>query len=372
MQFLRKMLLVLVAAALPFLLFATAFDFGIYNVVGKPKPVKKILSDSGIYGSVVSQALNQAKTTSNGTSQVSLLDPEIKKAAEESFNPQVVQTSSEKVIDGIYDWLGGKSAQPDISVDLSSPKNNFAEKVGQAAKTRAESLPVCTSAPATIDPLSATCLPPGVTPSQVGDQARDAILKGQGFLQHPTITAESFKGANNQSVFDKPKVKQAPKRYQLATKVPYILAALSVLAILAIVFLSTSRRKGVKRVAITLVIVGVILLLFAWGFNRIMTHDVIPKSVPKVALDNKLLQSNVQILATELTQSIHQNYLVFGLAYLALGIAAFLVSMLLGRGGGKKAPQPTKSAPAKPVQPPPQRLVSRPPQRPKSPPRIQG
>jgi hypothetical protein len=119
MQFLRKMLLVLVAAALPFLLFATAFDFGIYNVVGKPKPVKKILSDSGIYGSVVSQALNQAKTTSNGTSQVSLLDPEIKKAAEESFNPQVVQTSSEKVIDGIYDWLGGKSAQPDISVDLS-------------------------------------------------------------------------------------------------------------------------------------------------------------------------------------------------------------------------------------------------------------
>jgi hypothetical protein len=328
MQLLRRTLLVLAATALPLLLFATAFDFGVYNIVGKPQPVKKILSDSGIYGSVVSQALNQSKTTSDSTTQ------------------------------------------PEFNVDLSAAKNNFADRVGQAAKTRAQTLPVCTSVPASTDPLSATCLPMGVTPAQVGDQAKNAVLNGQGFLEHPAITADSFKGANNQSIFDKPKVKQAPKRYQLATKVPFILAALSLLSMLAVVFLSDSRRKGIRRVAIILIIVGIALLLFAWAFNRVMTHNVIPESIPKVALDNKVLQSNVQILATEVTQNIHHNYLVFGIGYLALGIAALLVSMFLRKGGIQRAPAaPEKRAATSGPSAKPARKPAPPP---KSPPKIQG
>jgi hypothetical protein len=373
MQFVRRTFLVLCGLALPALLFATAIDFGIYHVAGTAAPVKKILSDSGIYGSVVSQALNQAKTTSNGSSQVSLLDLEIKNAAEGSFSPQVVQSSSEKVIDGVYDWLGGKTPQPVFNVDLSGPKNDFADKVGQLAKDRAAKLPVCTSAPTNIDPLSATCLPPGITPAQVGVQAKNDVLAGQGFLEHPTITAENFKGATNQSIFDKPKSKQAPKRYQLAVKLPFILAALALLTMLAIIFLSNSRRKGIRRAAIILSISGLFMLLFAWGFNRIMTHNVIPDTIPKVALDNKVLQSNVQIVATEVVQRIHQNYLIFGIGYLALGILGLLVAMLMGKGGGKKVPAPAKTTTSKQMPAPAPRQAQRPASpRPKSPPKIQG
>jgi hypothetical protein len=368
MQFVRKALLVLVGVAFPALLFATAFDFGVLHVVGSPTPVKKILSDSGIYNSVVGSALDQAKKSSTGGSEVSLTDPLIKKAAEDSFSPQVVQSSTEKVIDGIYDWLDGKTAQPDFNVDLANVKTTFAQKVGQAAQTKAATLPACTTPPTTTDPFTATCLPPGVTPAHVGEQAKNDVLGGQGFLEHPNITASSVKSeGSNQSVFDN-KLKDTPKQYQRVKKTPFILATLTVAAILAIIFLSVTRRKGLRHVGVTMSVVGAFMLLFAWGLNRVAVHN----AIPKISMDNKVLQSNVQHLATDLVHSVDKNYWVFGAIYLGLGVLAILIAMLLGRGGNNKKsskpPAPASDTPA-PAAASPARKA---PQKPKSTPRIQG
>jgi hypothetical protein len=367
MQFMRRTLLVLVGGVLPFLLFATAFNFGVLHVVGSPPPIKKILSDSGIYSSVVGSALDQAKTSSNGSTEVSLIDPAIKKAAQESFSPRVVQDSSEKAIDGIFNWLDGKSAQPDFNIDLTNTKSDFAEKVGQAAQTKAATLPKCTSAPATTDPFGLTCLPAGITPAQVGEQAKNDVLTGQGFLEHPSITANSIKSDNGQSVFESGNLKEAPKRYQLFKKTPYILLCLVVLAVLAIIFLHTSRRRGFKQVAVTFAFAGVFMLGFAWGLNRVVSQNIIPQ----INLDNKVLQSNVRILASDLTQSIDQNYWIFGIAYASIGIIVLLLLMLKGKGGGNKIPAPAQTpiAESKPA-PKPQQKPARP--KPKSSPRIQG
>jgi protein-S-isoprenylcysteine O-methyltransferase Ste14 len=370
MHFVRRSFLVLVGVVLPFLLFATALDFGVLRVAGSPEPVKKILADSGIYSSLVSSALDQAQKSTSNSGEVSLTDPAIKKAAQESFSPQVVQSSTEKVINGVYDWLDGKTSEPDFSVDLTSTKTTFAEKVGQAAKTRAAGLPVCTSAPASTDPLSATCLPPGVTPTQIGEQAKNSVLSGQGFLEHPNITAGSIKNSNSgQSVFDT-SLKDAPKRYRLAKKTPFILSGLTILAVLAVIFLHSSRRQGLRRAGIIVAAAGVFMLFFAWSLNRAVAENVIPK----ISLDNKVLTGNVQILASEVTQKIDQNYWIFAIGYLALGILAILVTLLI-RKGGKKVPAAASSQGAS--QPPAHKPASSPPQRPtapkpKSPPKIQG
>jgi hypothetical protein len=371
MQFVRRSFLTIFGAALPLLLLATAFNFGVLQVIGSPEPVKKILSGSGIYNSVVGTALEQAKTTSSGTSEVSLNDPTIKKAAQESFSPDVVKNSSEKVVDGIYVWLDGKSPQPQFDIDLSNAKNDFADKVGEAAKTKAATLPVCTSAPTTTDPFSATCVPPGVTPEQIGEQAKNDVLKGQGFLEHPKITASSFKSASgNHSLFEG-KLKGAPKKYQLAKKTPYILAGLTILAMLAIVFLSTTRRKGLRRVGVILAIVGVFMLAFAWGLNRVVTQNI----TPKIVVENKVLQSNMRNLATDITHRVDRNYWIFGIVYAALGLILILTTLFVGRNRSKKSPAATKAQAVNqtpqnnPV--PSQQPLPAPPRR-KSPPRIQG
>jgi hypothetical protein len=370
MQFVRRALLTIFGASLPLLLLATAVNFSILRIVGSPGPVKQILSESGIYNSVVGNALDQAKKSSGGSSEVSLTDPAIKNAAEESFNPHVVQDSSEKVIDGVYGWLDGKSSKPDFSIDLSDAKNNFAEKVGQAAKTKAATLPVCTSAPTTTDPFSATCIPPGVTPAQVGEQAKNDVLKGQGFLEHPVVTANSFKSATgNDSVFDG-KLKNAPKQFQRAKKTPFILAGLTILAMLAIVFLSATKRKGLRHVGITLALVGALMLAIAWGLNRVVAQNI----TPKIIVENKVLQNSVRTLATDLAHRIDQNYWIFGIAYTLLGLILIISTLFIGRNRSKKEPKQTSANETRPSREPEPHPVQRPapPPRPKSRPRIQG
>jgi hypothetical protein len=361
MDFVRKALLVLLTPILPLLLFATALDFGILRVAGSPAPVKNLLVESGIYNSVVSNALDQAQKSAGDSNTISLENSQVKQAAESSFSPQVVQQSTEKVIDGVYDWLGGKTPQPDFSVNLTSVKSSFAEKVGEAAKNNAVTLPACAPSviPSSGDPFSANCLPRGVTPEQVGEQAKQQVLNAQGFLKNPNITAKSVQSSgSNQDVFNG-QLKDAPKQYQRVKKTPFILVALTLLAIAGIIFLNSSRRKGLKHVGIVLLTTGIFMLFFAWGLNRVVTHNVIPK----IKLDNKVLQTSVHKLANELTHGVDQNYWIFGGVYTALGILAVGGATFIKRGA--KTPQPVPAKPANPSAP-----KAAP--KPKSPAKVQG
>ncbi len=348
MQFVRKLLLVLITPLLPLLLFALAFDIGVLRVAGSPEPVKKILADSGVYNSVIPSALDQAQKASSGGSEVSLTGPAVKSAAQASFTPAVVQQSTEKAIDGIYNWLNGKTPKPDFNIDLSGTKANFANGVAQAAQAKAASLPACPAGrpPTSVDVFSATCLPRGFSPTQAANQAKNDVLSGQGFLEHPVITADSVKGSNpNQSIFEG-QFKNAPKQFQRVKKTPVILAVLAVLAIGGIIFLSPSRRQGLRHVGVTLAAIGLFMLAFAWVLN----WGAANKLTPNIKLDNVVLQSNVRKVVTDVAQKIDQNYWTFGVAYAVVGALAIAGAMYLGPRGKQPAvalekPEPVAANP---------------------------
>jgi hypothetical protein len=348
MQFARKALLVLATALLPVLLFATAVDIGILRIVGSPAPVKKILSGSGIYGSAVDQVLEQNSKVSAGGQEISLTDPAIKSAAKTSFSPQVVQDTSEKIIDGTYDWLNGKTSQPNFNVDLSTSKATFAANVGTAATERASTLPVCPgrTIPSASNPLDITCLPRGLTPAQVGAQAQSDVLHGEGFLDNPVISPDQFKGSgSNQPIFSG-QLKNLPAQYRRIKATPVILIILSILSTLGVIFLSATKRKGLKHVGIILVTIGVFMMVFAWVLNLAATHTL----VPNIKLDNKVLQTNVKKMATDTFQHVDKNYWEFGAGYTALGVLVIGGLLFIGRNteavvagtDSKPSPQPTK------------------------------
>jgi hypothetical protein len=350
MHFIRKAALVFAGSLLPALLFATALDIGILRIVGSPGPVKKILSNSGIYGSAVEQVLNENGKVTAAGNDISLTDPAIKSAAQKSFSPEVVQDTTEKVIDGVYDWLNGKVAQPDFSIDLSAAKATFASNVGAAATERSSTLPVCPSRtiPSSTDPLNITCLPRGLTASQVGAQAQSDVLRGQGFLDNPVISPDQFKSSgSNQSVFSG-QLKNLPTQYRRVKATPIILTLLSILTAVSIVFLSASKRKGLKHLGIVLVTVGVFMLLFAWVLSSVIPN----KLAQNIKLDNKVLQSNVRKLVTDTLQSIDKNYWEFSAGYIALGALAVGGATFINRGSGKEvaaseSPPKPSSAPTK-------------------------
>ncbi len=318
MNFVRKALLVILTPIFVTLLFATAFDTGVVRVATHPATVKKIVADSGVYNNIIPSLLKQAGSVNSQTGSVELTNPAVQSAAKTTFSPQFLQTTTNSTIDSIYAWLDGKTTVPNFKIDLTSQKQQFAELVAQAAGTQATSLPACTTPVdmSSYNVFTANCLPAGTTASDVSGGTLNTLLSGKGFLDNPVITADTVKASgSNQSVFTD-KLKNVPPNYRRAKQTPLILALLTLLVGTAIVFLCSTRRKGLRHVAITVAAIGIFMLLFAWGLN-----EAVSKEVPKVSFNNAAFDTNVRALVTDLAQAIDKNYWWFGGVYTALGIA---------------------------------------------------
>ena len=355
MQFVRKFLLVLLVPLFTILLYTVAIDVGFARIGTQPAAIKHILVKSGIYSSVVPSLLDQAKQVSGSSGTVSLTDPVVRAAANQTFSPQLVQNDTEAVIDGTYDWLNGTTPLPDFQIDLSSAKSDFAANVAKQAEQHLQGLPACPASSAVnFDPLHTTCLPAGVTPASAAAVLQSTIANGKGFLDSPVITANSIKsGNNNQPIFAN-QLKQVPEKYRLAKKTPLVLGALVLILGLAILFLSSTRSAGLKRIGIPLLVVGLLLLAFAWGSNHVTTKFL----VPKVKVNNVALQNSVRVLVVNIEQAIDKSYWWFGAGYTALGVTAISGSMYINRQRGlRRQPAVATSHQSAPPPPPPAQPV---------------
>ena len=366
MNFLRKMLLVFLGALLPFFLFALAVDTSIIRATGSSDPIKKILANSGIYDSIISSALDQAKSEVGSQDDVNLSDQTVKTIAERTFTPQFLKENTEQVLDSIYLWLDGKTTLPNFKIDLSSLKTTFAVEAAKVAQERAATLPACpaglSGSADNFEPFSATCLPRSLTPALVNDQVKNSLSSGEGFLENPVITADTIKvSGSNQSVFAD-QLKDVPNYYQQVKKTPIYLAILSLLIALGVIFLSSSRRAGLRRVGIILVIVGTLLLIFAWVLN----WGVNQKALPQLELENKVLQEKLKTLASDITANIDKTFWTFGGAYAALGVLAIAVPLFVHRRNGHAVhePAPAEHVPAEGHRPEEPEPKPRPPKKP--------
>lgn len=354
MGFIRKAALVIITPLLTASLLGIAVDFGLLRVAGQPDNVKKLISGSGIYNDIVRSALDQA-AKSGGSDGALFSSPVVANAANKAFSPQFLQTSTNQAIDGIYRWLEGKTPTPDFKIDLTGAKTNFADYVGQAAEAGAAHLPRCditalsSLSTSLSDPLNADCLPPYITPAEVGTQARSQILSAQGFMDNPTITASELKGSTpNQTIFTD-QLKQLPVSYRLAKQTPYILITLSILLSAAIVFLYADRLKGLRHLGIIVLLVSLTLLALAAGLST-LSHRAIQ---PAISTNNSLIQADVQRLVNELVRSAEHTLEIFGVVYGLGGLAAIIAPSFIRRraekqpdlpGAGRKEKTPAKPA----------------------------
>ncbi|MBX4190913.1 hypothetical protein KW794_02385 [Candidatus Saccharibacteria bacterium] len=336
MHILRRAALVALAAVLPFILFLLAFDYWVINTASHPTAIKKIVADSGIYATFTQSALEQANAKAGGKDVVSLLDPAVKTAAQQALSPQFLQQSTENIIDGTYHWLDGRVAQPDFKIDLSSKKTDIATLVADHARQAAAQLPICargipTPDINTFDVFNASCLPRGVTPDQIAAQVKDELLKNQEFLKEPVITADKLKDSQTgQSVFEKENIKQVPDYYQLAKKTPIILAVLAILILAGIVFLSPTRSKGLRRVGIVLLVIGVLMMVFSYWLrqadiqNRIMLDS-------KNGINNEQIVKSLRSVVKDLASLVGNNYWFFGGLYTVLGVSSLAYAYYFSR-----------------------------------------
>lgn len=336
MEFVRKAALVIIAPLFVLLLFGLAINTGLLRVVTNPAVVKNILSTSGIYDTVVPGLLDEAKQISSSGGEVPLTDEIVRAAAIKTFSPDFVKQNTEAVLDSIYYWLDGNTPLPDFQIDLSAIKAKFAANVGDAVEARLTALPACTSSSAstltTKDPLQATCLPAGMDPAAEAATVKQNILNGTGFIDRPVITADTLKGSGDtQSLFTN-QFKDVPQAYQKIKATPIILSILTLLLMAAIVLLSSTKRKGLHRVGVMLLVVGLLMLAFSYGLNKGTNQ-----ALKQVSLGNAVLEDKTNVLITQIVQEVDKTYWMFGAAYTVLGIGAISGAVIINRKKGGKS-----------------------------------
>jgi hypothetical protein len=333
MQKTKRVSLVILSPLFVLLLFAATVDIGFVRTVSHPVTVKRLISNSGVYTSVVPNSLSQTKTIQTSIGVISTSDPDIIKASNAALRPQFIQQNTEMAIDNIYQWLNGQLAQPNFTIDLSGVKTLFANNIAVSLQKRLSALPVCTQAQrlaiaqSGFNAYEATCLPRGVSQASIAEQARTDIINQQDFIKNTTVNPSSIKNSGSrQSVFQDP-LAGAPAQYQNAKKSPWIITLMAAIIGLAIVFLSRTKLLGLKHIGIDLLIAGVVMLAMSWALG----HAAGTQIAPKIKVDNLILQQDVRKLVADVIQQVDKNYWIFGIAYSAIGLAAIAATMIIPR-----------------------------------------
>lgn len=349
MNLLRKGIVHLLAVILFFSLLGGVNFIGINANLSKPDKLEGWLKDSKIYDGVIDSALDQASkdggadTTNDGS--VSLNDPAVRQAAKESFSPELLSNSANTFLSSNYDWLSGKTATPTFVIDLSTAKQDFAQRVGKAAESHLDSLAVCSTAelaqiqlPA--NPLTITCRPANLDPKTEGQRVTTELTNGD-FLDKPIITAQTLsQGDKNSSTTNKPyyqKLSQAPKVFKLAKNLPLIFFGIALISTLGIIFISPKRRRGVRRFAVVLFEVGIVLVVTKFA-TSILTSHVQKQLIRDGTISDKLKQPVTDLMQTAQSHLTQYN-LIFGIIFILVALIIF-VRLYKTREGSDKPKKP--------------------------------
>jgi hypothetical protein len=328
MQFLRKAALTAAASLLTLSLFSFGLGWSLYQVFGTPAALKKDLKASGIYDNAAVDVLSQHQDdTGSSVTRIRTDNPEVQRIVAQSIPPSFVQAQTEKVIDSVYGWLNGTQPSLQFNVDLSGPKNDLANNIGNYVQQRLGSLPTCT--PDTIptgdvNVFTVQCLPPDFDQTAAAAQARDQILNG-GFLTKTDLT-QNTSTENGKSVAQE--LQDSRANYRSARRTLMITGIVAIVMAVAVVLLAATWRVGIRKVAIVLITVGAVSGILAW-----LSSFVAQAAAHKIAesqTSSTSLADSVAKLTKMLVSDVHTHWSIYAATLIILGVLA-LVAIWLAR-----------------------------------------
>ena len=151
--------------------------------------VKTWLSDSGVYGNLLDTVLANNATVKDQVSATGTgISPDtFKLALVQTFPASFVQQSSEKALDGVYNWLDSKASNIQFEIDTTGHKETFVQKLSALLEPQLAAMPRCTSM-AEFNASSPSCLPPGTTAKQGADAMAIDASNRVGIFSQPLTT----------------------------------------------------------------------------------------------------------------------------------------------------------------------------------------
>jgi len=332
MSWARRFLLYLLSLLLFASLLGTAFSTSSKVAFAHPGKVESWLGQSNLYQHFVSETVTQAKKTAGSTEaqgSVTLGDAAVQQAANSAFTTTLFQRSVDTFVDSNYAWLEGKTATPTFTIDLTGAKQIFASQVGQYVKDHIASLPVCTAqqlveigSASNVDPLNITCRPPTLDPQAEASLVSQKIENSGDFLANPVISANNINpngGSSSQPYYQR--FSRAPQIYQMAVKLPWVYAIITLVCALGMVFVARRKRSGLWRIGIVLTLAGLVLVAVRIVADPALHH--LEKHVFNNASVGQLQQALTNFLNLAEQQVVKVD-LWFAIGFLLLALIIFL------------------------------------------------
>jgi hypothetical protein len=309
----RKYIIVIANNLFRLLLFFSVSIVAILIIYTDRSYIPTSLERSNTYQRFVSSLLETNKKQSLTVGgDVTLDDPVIQKIISDAFPASELEQHTNNVINAFYDWLEQKSSVFAFSIDLTANKQRLAEGLSDYAVNRLRNLPECTEFSSEIDPFSATCQPSNIDYAQERATLVEQFMNESGFLEDTVITQEILSGDPGESI--ESKYSNVPILYSLATLSPiYIALFLSSLALI-VIFASSTRKIGLRKIGRSMVGAGVSLIFFTVLFSFVL---------PRFTGSLPLLETTgdgVDALLNDITIDFSQDY-----AWMIIKISAPLI-----------------------------------------------
>jgi hypothetical protein len=335
MQWFKKLTVFLFSILLFITLLGGVIVFSIDAAFDHPAKIENWLSNSDLYADFVTFVVKQAGTaTASGLhiEDVSFSNTAVQQIAESVFPPSVLQQYVGTFLNANYNWLEGKSTVPRFTINLSQAKQNFAQQVGQYVTTHLNSLPTCTPIEAAREeealisglsnPLKLSCRPANLNAISTGALVAQQIASSPDLLNTTVITEKTFEPDNSSP--DKPYYKQlskAPRLYQLTQRLPYIFGSVGVVSVVVVLYLSVTKRRGLRHIGFSLIDAGILLVVTSLitdaAFNT-LKHALVHRS------PNAAIQQGITNFVVCVEKQISSINLYCGIALIVIAICIFL------------------------------------------------
>ncbi len=256
MKLLRRPLLFVSTSLLRTVLFVGIPLMGLILYFGNANFLESTLKGSGAYEKLV-PAVAQTLGASSGQGGIPFNDPGVEQILNNGFPAPVIEANTNRVIDGLYNWLEGKTPTPQFHVDLTKNRDFVSENISLYAFNRLTKQPLCFTNPPQVDPFTSSCLPANFDLN--AERTSFAAAINQVFPKTVFSGTDLPRLSNGKSVTqDFPRL---PTYYRLLHWVPWLFAAMLIGLCVAIVRLCRNQRLGFRLLGRVILSTGVALLI---------------------------------------------------------------------------------------------------------------
>lgn len=326
MNYLRKPAVIIAGIFLPLSLFIFGFLLAFGQVLGTPDRLKHALEQSDIYKAAVASLVRQGGSENDQSvteeGGIPSSQQAVQNAVTEALPAETLHKQTTVVLDGVYAWLQGDTAELQFQVDLTEIQGKLAASLSEQARTQAAQLPPCgpdaTVTPQDFDPFGTKCLPAGTDPNAVAEKTRQEITSSELF-KDPVLDANDLKTKVSKPLQEQLKplsdIHEAVRGFTLVSGISSVVLAI------AIVFLSVPLHTGLRRLGIILLSVGVASAGLALVGSLVMKAVV---SAVTRASGEDAVQSAAAKAAQFLANDMRTWWLGYGLTLALVGIGLLI------------------------------------------------